>query len=108
VSLGVLYLLLLKATLTSFSGMGGLAQIRQDLVVTHAVLTDDELSRAVLFGRSTPGPIGVYVVSVGYSVRGRVRGAVDAVVIAGGTLLVPSGLLLARDAIRQLASLWGG
>jgi len=140
VSLGVLYLLLLKATLTSFSGMGGLAQIRQDLVVTHAVLSDDELSRAVLFGRSTPGPIGVYVVSVGYSVRGvagavvawlalaspaflavpllvalrrwlhlsRVRGAVDAVVIAGGTLLVPSGLLLARDAIRQVASLWGG
>ena len=137
-SLGLLYLLLLKATMTSFSGMGSLPQIREDFVVTHRVLGDDQLSRAVLFGRSTPGPVGVYVVSVGYAVRGvpgavagwlalvspafmavpllamlrrwlhlsRMRSAVDAVIIASGTLLVPSGLVLARDALAQLASVW--
>ena len=139
-SLGLLYLLLLKATMTSFSGMGSLPQIREDFVVTHRVLGDDQLSRAVLFGGSTPGPVGVYVVSVGYAVRGvpgavagwlalvspaflavpllamlrrwlhlsRKRSAVDAVIIASGTLLIPSGLVLARDALAQLAGFWGG
>jgi len=92
--------------------------------------------RAVLFGRSSPGPVGLYIVSVGYAVRGvpgavvgwlalaspaflaipmlallrrwlhlsRVRSALDAVIIASATLLVPSGLLLARDAVAQIAS----
>jgi chromate transporter len=34
----------------------------------------------------------------------RVRNAVDAVIIGGATLLVPSGLLLAREALMQLWS----
>ena len=69
-SLWVLYGLLLKATMTSFSGMGSLPQIRQDLVVTHSALTDEQLSHAVLLGRSVPGPVGVYVVSAGYMAAG--------------------------------------
>jgi chromate transporter len=70
VTLLLLYGLLLKATVTSFSGMGSLPQIRQDLVVTNRLLTDDQLSHAVVLGRSTPGPIGVYVVSAGYLAAG--------------------------------------
>ena len=133
-SLLLLYALLLKASLTSFSGVGALPQIRQDLVVTHHVMTDDDLSRAVLFGRSSPGPVGLYIVSVGYAVRGvpgsvvgwlalaspaflaipmlallrrwlhlpRVRSALDAVIIASATLLVPSAAVLARDAVKQI------
>ncbi len=69
-SLWLLYGLLLKATVTSFSGMGSLPQIREDLVVTHRVLADDQLSQAVLVSRSTPGPVGTYVVSVGYMAAG--------------------------------------
>lgn len=65
-----LYLLLLKATVTSFAGMGSLPQVRQDLVVTAHALTDDQLSQAVLVGRSTPGPVGAYVVAVGYFAGG--------------------------------------
>jgi chromate transporter len=135
-NLFLLYVLLLKASVTSFSGMGTLPQVRQDLVVTHRAMTDEDLSRAVLFGRSSPGPVGLYIVSVGYAVRGvpgavvgwlalaspaflaipllavlrrwlhlsRVRRAVDAVIIGGATLLIESGVLLARDAIAQL---WG-
>ena len=134
-SLLLLYALLLKAAVTSFSGVGALPQIRQDLVVTYHAMTDDDLSRAVLFGRSSPGPVGLYIVSVGYAVRGvpgaamgwlalaspaflaipmlallrrwlhlaRVRSALDAVIVASATLLVPSGLLLLRDAIGQIA-----
>jgi chromate transporter len=66
----VVYLLLLKATATSFAGMGSLPQIHEDFVATRRVLTDEQLSRAVLVGRSTPGPVGAYVVSVGYFAAG--------------------------------------
>ena len=70
-----LYLLLLKATATSFAGMGSLPQVRQDLVVTAHAISDQQLSQAVLIGRSTPGPVGAYVVAVGYFADG-VAGAV--------------------------------
>jgi len=65
-SLVIVYLLLLKATATSFAGMGSLPQIRQDFVETYRLLSDDQLSQAVLVGRATPGPMGAYVVAVGY------------------------------------------
>ena len=65
-----LYLLLLKATVTSFAGMASLPQIHQDLVATAHVITDDQLNQAVLIGRSTPGPVGAYVVAVGYFAAG--------------------------------------
>ena len=134
-----MYALLLKASVSSFSGVGALPQIRQDLVVTYHVMSDDDLSRAVLFGRSSPGPVGLYIVSVGHAVGGvpgavvgwlalaspaflaipmlsllrrwlhlpRVRSALDAVIIASATLLVPSGIQLLRDTIAQLASYVG-
>lgn len=66
----LLYLLLLKATLTSFSGLASLPVLRADLVVHHRVLTDHQLNTAVAAGRMGPGPFGNYVVSVGYFVGG--------------------------------------
>ncbi len=136
-SLLLLYLLLLKATVTSFSGLGSLPQIRQDMVVDQRAITDEQLSHAVLIGRSTPGPMGAYVVSVGFLAAGwpgaligwlamvtpalavipllvavrrwlhqpRVRSAVDALVVAGGALLLPAGFQLAADAVRQIVRL---
>jgi chromate transporter len=71
----VLYLLLLKATITSFSGLASLPIIREDLVVRRQVLTDEQLNMAVVVSRTTPGPVGIHVVSVGYSVGG-VSGAI--------------------------------
>jgi chromate transporter len=76
-SLLVLYLLLLKATATSFSGVGSLPVVRDEFVVKRKVLTDLQLNAAVAVGRSTPGPTGLYVVSVGYFIRG-VCGAIVA------------------------------
>jgi chromate transporter len=70
VSTFVLYGLLLKATVTSFAGMGSLPQIHHDFVESYHLLTEEELSQAVLVGRSTPGPIGAYVVAVGYVAGG--------------------------------------
>ncbi len=66
----LLYLLLLKATLTSFSGLASLPVVRHDFVERYRVLTDRQLTTAVAAGRLGPGPMGLYVVSVGYFVAG--------------------------------------
>ena len=66
----LIYLLLLKATLTSFSGLSSLPVIRSDFVVHYHLLTDRDLNTAVAAGRLGPGPIGLYVVSVGYFAAG--------------------------------------
>ncbi len=66
----ILYFLLLKATLTSFTGLTSLPMIHRDLVVERRVLTGRQLNAAVVAGQTIPGPNGAYVVSVGYFVAG--------------------------------------
>lgn len=66
----VLYLILLKGTVTTFSGLASLPVIREELVLQRHALTDEQLNTAVVITRTTPGPIGLYVVSVGYFVGG--------------------------------------
>ena len=66
----VLYLLLVKATLTSFSGLASLPMVRNDFVVRRTLLTDRQLNTAVAAGRIGPGPNGIYVVGLGYLVDG--------------------------------------
>jgi len=86
-SAGVLYLLLLKATLISFSGLSSMPIVRDELVVQHAVLTDSQLNAAVALARAAPGPFGGYVISVGYFVGGVPGG------IAGWLALITPALL---------------
>ena len=69
-NLFLLYLLLVKATLTSFSGLTSLAIVRQDFVVERHLLTDQQLTTAIAAGRLAPGPNGVYLVGVGYFLAG--------------------------------------
>lgn len=71
----LLYLILLKGTVTGFAGLASLAVIQDALVFQYHVLTDQQLNEAVAIARSTPGPGGLYIVSVGYFVAG-VPGAV--------------------------------
>jgi chromate transporter len=66
----LLYLLFLKATVTTFSGLASLPVLRTDLVLHHHMLTDQQLDTAVVVTRTTPGPVGVYIVSVGYFAGG--------------------------------------
>jgi chromate transporter len=70
VNLVVLYLLLLKASVTSFSGLGSLPMVRNDFVVERHLLTDRQLNMAVVAGRTGPGPFGLYLVCVAYLVGG--------------------------------------
>ena len=66
----LLYFLFLKATVTSFNGPSSLPILREDLVVRRHILTDRQLNAAVVAGRCAPGPMGIYVVSVGYFIGG--------------------------------------
>ena len=102
----VLYLLLLKATVTSFSGLTSLPVVRNDFVVNRQVLTDRQLNAAVVAGRAVPGPNGLYVVSVGYFVGG-IPGACAAwlAVVTPALLMIPLlqyvGARAERPAIRS-------
>lgn len=84
----ILYLVLLKATVTTFAGLASLPVVRDELVVQRAVLTDAQINEAVVITRATPGPVGLYVVSVGYLVRG-IPGA-----IAGWLAMITPALLV--------------
>jgi chromate transporter len=66
----LVFLLLLKASATSFSGLTSLPVVRHDFVETRHAMTDRELNAAVAAGRTAPGPNGLYLVSVGYFVAG--------------------------------------
>ena len=95
----LLYLLLLKATLTSFSGMSSIAVVRDDLVVRHKVLTDRQLGTAVALGRMSPGPNALYLTCVGHFVAGA-PGAVAgfAAMVTPAFLIVPMLVRLGRRA----------
>jgi chromate transporter len=69
-SVFVLYLLLLKATVVSFSGFASVPVVRQDLVVKRGVLTDQQLNDTIAISQATPGPLGIYLVIAGYLVAG--------------------------------------
>lgn len=83
-----LYLELLKGTATAFAGLASLPVIHESLVVHHHVLTDAQLNEAVVITRSTPGPVGLWVVSAGYFAAG-VPGA-----IAGWLAMITPALLI--------------
>ncbi|MGC1303654.1 MAG: chromate transporter [Caulobacteraceae bacterium] len=83
-----LYLVLLKGTATAFAGLASLPVI-QDALVTHRhVLTAAQLNEAVVITRSTPGPVGLWVVSAGYFAAG-IPGA-----IAGWLAMITPALLI--------------
>lgn len=84
----LLYLLLLKGTITAFAGLASLPVVQDELVIQRHVLTDAKLNEAVVITRSTPGPVGLYIVSVGYFVAG-IPGAV-----AGWLAMITPALLI--------------
>ena len=97
----LLYLLLAKATLTTFSGLSSVPIVRADLVERHRVLTDRQLAAAVAAGRTAPGPHGLYLVSVGYSVAGLPGAAAGGLaVVTPAFLIVPMLRYLGRRAER--------
>jgi chromate transporter len=89
VSLFLLYLLMLKASATTFNGPSSLPVLRNDLVVKHKVITDRQLNAAVTAARSSPGPMGIYIVSVGYFAAG-----VPGAILGWLAMITPSFLVI--------------
>jgi chromate transporter len=99
----LLYLLLAKATLTSFSGVTSIPVIRHDLVENRHVLTDRQLNAAVAAGQAAPGPNGLFVVSVGYFIDGVAGGFAGLLaVITPAFLIIPLLQYLGRRADRPV------
>lgn len=88
-----LYWVLLQSMVASFTGLSSLPVIRHELVVERQWVTDQDLNAAVMIGRSTPGPMGVYIVSVGYFVAGWPGAVAGMLAMATPALLI---LLLMR------------
>ena len=100
----LLYGLLLKAMVTSFSGLSSIPVLREELVVRHQMLTDYELNLAITAGRSGPGPNGLYVVSVGYLVAGVPGAAVGwLAMITPAFLVIPLLRFLGTRAVHPRA-----
>lgn len=89
----LLYLLLLRATALSFSGFGAVPMIREELVLRRPLITDQQLNSAIAISQASPGPLGLYVVVVGYFVAGW-PGAL------AGVLALASPALLALPIVR--------
>ena len=90
-----LYLVMLKATVTTLNGPMSLPVLRHELVEKRHALSDAELAAAVTAAQCAPGPMGIYVVSVGYFVAG-VPGAV------AGWLAMVTPALVAIPLMRSL------
>ncbi len=84
----LLYWVLLQSMLSSFSGLSSLPVIRHELVVERHWIDDRDLNAAVMIGRSTPGPMGVYVVCIGYFVAGYWGAVVGMLAMATPALLI--------------------
>lgn len=84
----LLYFLLLKGTVTAFAGLASLPVIQESLVNQYHVLTNEQLNEAVVITRSSPGPVGLWVVSAGYFAAG-LPGAV-----AGWLAMITPALLI--------------
>lgn len=95
--MGAIYLLLVKATALSFSGFASVRLVREDLVSRRAVPTDDQLNSAIAISQASPGPLGLYVVVVGYCVAGVPGAAAAIVALASPALLaIPIAVAVRR------------
>ncbi|MBY0497565.1 MAG: chromate transporter [Cyanobacteria bacterium] len=86
-NIAVLYLLLLRATAMSFSGFASVPMVREDLVLHRGVLTDQQLNNAVAISQASPGPLGIYIVIVGYFAGG-VPGAVAGILVVASPAIM--------------------
>ena len=95
----LVYALLAKATMTTFSGLSGVPIVRQDFVVHYRAISDLQLAAAVAAGRTAPGPNGSYIVSVGYFAAG-IPGAIAGclAVMTPAFLIIPLLRFLGRRA----------
>lgn len=84
----IYFLVLLKGSLFSSGGFSNLPSVRQDLLA-RSWATDTQFGQAVAIGQISPGPNGLWVVSLGYFTYG-VAGAILALI----AITIPPMLVL--------------
>jgi chromate transporter len=88
-SLWVLYLLMLKTSLSSFSGMASLPILHDEFIVQRQTITEEQLNTAVVVSRTASGPNGLHIVCVGYMIRG-----IPGAIVTWLAMITPAVLVL--------------
>lgn len=104
-----LFLVFLRASLLSLGGSGALPLLRADLVPA-GLLPDARIVEAIVIGRLSTGPGGLYVISIGYFVAG-LPGALLAVLacVLPPLLILPiAGFITPRRSHRRIDGLLRG
>ena len=96
-----LFWLILRATLFSTGGSGNVPMLYNDLPPL-GYATEQEFAEALAIGQVTPGPTGLWVVSLGYLVDG-VRGSLLA---TAAIILPPLLILLVERGYRRFGTHW--
>jgi chromate transporter len=92
-----LYWLFQRAVMLSFSGFATVPLLRDALVLNQGLLTDAQLNDAIAISQSSPGPLGLYVVVVGYFVAGIPGAAAGVLALAAPAFLaIPIARLVLR------------
>ncbi|MBE3561299.1 MAG: chromate transporter [Ktedonobacteraceae bacterium] len=81
------FLLFLKASLFSSGGLSNLPSLHQDLIEPHWA-SDADFGQAVAIGQISPGPNGLWVISLGYLTYGFVGAFLALIAITLPPLLV--------------------
>lgn len=88
-SSGELFGVFLQSVCLSYSGWGSVAIVRESIVQDHGLITDTQLTSLLALSQITPGPLGFYLLFVGYTVKGWLG-----LVLAWGALLLPALLIV--------------
>jgi len=96
-----LFVLFVKASALSFGGLGGLPILHQDLAARSVPDLDRLIGQALAVGRLSPGPNGLYVVSLGYEMSGILGGIIGGLALA----LPPFVVLLVAALYARVAHL---
>jgi chromate transporter len=94
-----LFWIMFRAALLSTTGTGNLPIVHQDLIA-RGWATDRQFAESLAIGQISPGPTGLWVISLGYLVGGLQGAALTLVAISLPPLLV---LLLVHGLYRR----WG-
>ena len=92
-----LFWIMLKAALLSTSGTGNLPIVHQD-VISRGWTTERQFAESLAIGQLSPGPTGLWVISLGYLLDGWRGAALTLVAIALPPLVV---LLLVHGIYRR-------
>lgn len=99
-----LFLSCLKAATFSVGGLSSLPVLQQELVVPGH-LTEQQVIESLAIGRLSPGPNGLYIVSLGYFALGWLGAGIALLAAALPPLaLVPAAALIRRQLLSPVAA----